>query len=803
MKLDWNHLSDRLLVLIAAFVLAMLVMVSLLIYSKQHVLHEISMTETARDLQFKFNRLENLVFSLADRQQSVKYLRKEFVSVVNVLDAELKMLSDNMVIDKRHEQLNNRILSGEKIWERKIKPEMEQLFFSENINTKEIQVLNQLLASQGENYKAIANTYRNDVEEDMQGWLYIHGSLVVICVLLGLWIAVHIKSSFEYRLRLLKRAAIDMQENRYNTSFKVKGKDEFALLGRVFDNMRSSIVNKTHGLSAINKLAGFLAKTSNTEVIPSQVLHHVLRVIRADAAAMFTIRLDNGEVNHWKAEGLKESFQTEISEKHRQCIDEILKENSYVVCTTSTTMDPKWLGLMDETGMKSIGCFRLSNRDQSVGALFVYRKDTDIFDQDEAAQINTFGNLAASTIHNIALYESTLRLAQTDDLTGLANRRNFTVNLEQELKRAARNGKPFSICTLDIDFFKRVNDTYGHPAGDAVLCQLATLLQSNLREVDFLARFGGEEFMVIFPEIDGPEGKFAAERIRKLVEQEAFQLPDGKNISLTISAGVTCYPKCADNSKTMIARADQTLYMAKQQGRNQVALYSELLKSELEQNPKRISELLNEDFDHYHAINMAIELKSPHMHDHAEMVAGVAVAFAQQNKLLDDNHLEDLRRTCLLHDVGMIILPDLIDTDNNRSELEKVYDEHMIIGADLIERVDSLKQLSPAVRAHHEHYDGTGKPDGLKGEDIPLLARIIAIVDRFVTDLYDSLEVIDDTDIEQVSEKLADYGSTKYDPDLVCQFHNWVKENPGMINYSIIIPLKNMARAEKERKTGT
>jgi diguanylate cyclase (GGDEF)-like protein len=160
----------------------------------------------------------------------------------------------------------------------------------------------------------------------------------------------------------------------------------------------------------------------------------------------------------------------------------------------------------------------------------------------------------------------------TDALTGLANRRRLTTELEREVRRSDRHGRSFAVLMLDVDRFKRFNDTYGHPAGDTVLQRLAGILRDNARDVDTVARYGGEEFLVILPESAAPGAALVAERLREGMEQERFT-PEagGAEVSVTVSIGYAVFPEHARTPEALIEAADQALYRSKEGGRNRVS----------------------------------------------------------------------------------------------------------------------------------------------------------------------------------------------------------------------------------------
>jgi len=163
------------------------------------------------------------------------------------------------------------------------------------------------------------------------------------------------------------------------------------------------------------------------------------------------------------------------------------------------------------------------------------------------------------------------RLSVTDELTGLANRRRLTTELEREVLRSDRHGHAFAVLMLDVDRFKHFNDTYGHPAGDAVLERLAHILRDSARDVDTVARYGGEEFLVILPETTAAGAALVAERIRTRTERDRFTPDAGTaETSVTVSIGYAVFPEHARTPEAMIEAADQALYRSKAGGRNRV-----------------------------------------------------------------------------------------------------------------------------------------------------------------------------------------------------------------------------------------
>lgn len=191
--------------------------------------------------------------------------------------------------------------------------------------------------------------------------------------------------------------------------------------------------------------------------------------------------------------------------------------------------------------------------------------------QDELKQLaGTFNAMAEKLQKNQAALEE---LSTHDGLTGLYNHREFQRQLKEEDERSRRYNRSFSLLMLDIDHFKRVNDTHGHQAGDAVLKGLGELLTRQARAIDRVCRYGGEEITVILPEADLETAANAAERLRAAVEAQPFDVNAGAPLRITVSVGVASWPAQADSAQTLLAAADAAMYVAKQGGRNRVIRY--------------------------------------------------------------------------------------------------------------------------------------------------------------------------------------------------------------------------------------
>jgi len=170
-------------------------------------------------------------------------------------------------------------------------------------------------------------------------------------------------------------------------------------------------------------------------------------------------------------------------------------------------------------------------------------------------------------------YQRSQRRVFTDALTDLHNRGSFDHQFTVEVERSRRSGLPLALLFADLDHFKRVNDTYGHDAGDLLLQHVARLFVSHLRLIDYVFRWGGEEFAVLLPATDREEALYTAERLRSVVGTTPCQLTDGRALTVTVSIGVAIFPHSASKGRDLVRAADQALYQAKEAGRNRVQLF--------------------------------------------------------------------------------------------------------------------------------------------------------------------------------------------------------------------------------------
>ena len=221
---------------------------------------------------------------------------------------------------------------------------------------------------------------------------------------------------------------------------------------------------------------------------------------------------------------------------------------------------------------RKTGAFPLVSEGEIVGCI-VAHSTIDRLTEEEIGYISELTKQSAITIERANTYSEILQNATMDALTGLNNRRQFELRLGEQYAIANRQDSPLCAIMIDIDFFKKFNDTYGHAVGDIVLQTTANVIKEQLREYDIPSRYGGEEFCILLPQTNIEEAKIVAERLRSAVEAVNLEVAEGKTINITISVGLAQLD-VKDMAEDLYMKADSALYKAKEAGRNRVEVYS-------------------------------------------------------------------------------------------------------------------------------------------------------------------------------------------------------------------------------------
>jgi two-component system, cell cycle response regulator len=356
-------------------------------------------------------------------------------------------------------------------------------------------------------------------------------------------------------------------------------------------------------------------------------------------------------------------------------------------------------------------------------------------DGDVSRWLITVGVMGVATVLVFALKErlegviSRLEAtARTDVLTGLANRRGFEETFETELERAKRSGRELSLIVGDLDHFKRLNDLYGHGAGDAALETVAKVMNAAKRRIDSAARVGGEEFALVVPESDEREAYMLAERLRRAVRDASA----AEGPALTISFGLAVYPRHGRTPETLFLAADQALYAAKELGRDRTVIHNPEVADVMGVAAGARDDGGADDYlATVLALAEALEGRADGSISSSRVVSRYAELIARE-MWLSEEVIERVRIGGLLHDVGKIGVPESVLNkpepldDRDWHEIRR----HPLVAARILDS-HTVADIRGWILSHHERPDGQGYPHGLAGDDIPLEARILAVADAY------------------------------------------------------------------------
>jgi diguanylate cyclase (GGDEF)-like protein/putative nucleotidyltransferase with HDIG domain len=467
--------------------------------------------------------------------------------------------------------------------------------------------------------------------------------------------------------------------------------------------------------------------------------------------------------------------------------------------------------------------------EQLHGILYIESATPVEFSEEEILLLRTLADLIAGALHNALSFQKAQEQAITDGLTGVKTHRFFMEALSAEWKRSTRAGRAFALVLMDLDRFKFVNDFYGHLEGDLVLQRVGHILETNCRRSDVVARYGGDEFVILMPETNMEHARQLATKLRGWVS--ADPLLREKNISA--SFGIACYPLHGSSPQELIQVADASMYLSKHQGGNAVStadhfdpneakkwkrdvleaylgvtlkrlfatgpeafeeIYSRLkqfteslaatepgngkAKTAPEQGPQALPQAV---LDTVTSLAFAIDAKDHYTQGHSQKVSAYAALIAEAMDMTDAE-IEEIRLGGILHDIGKVGIPETILNKSgplNPDEWETMK-SHVVFGAKILDPLTPLARIREMVLHHHEYFDGSGYPDALSGNNIPLGARIIAVADAYDTITSDRTYKKGRPSAEALSE-LERCANAQFDGAIVKLFVRTMRQLPNPI----------------------
>ncbi|HUK56167.1 MAG TPA: diguanylate cyclase [Nitrospiria bacterium] len=528
-----------------------------------------------------------------------------------------------------------------------------------------------------------------------------------------------------------------------------------------------------------------ITKERKIEVLAQRLVYGAKRLFETQGAVLILIHPETSEIHQAFSEGIDlqtDALKGPVSLAGVFGLAYIEKKPMVI---EAADQHPLWRSTpAHEPPIRQILSVPLIQPGDRIGGVLTVgnKRNGKPFSSEDVDTLLTLSVHAAAAIDNARFVIEMEKYASTDGLTGCLNHRELQGHLDQEVGRASRYGKDFSLLMIDVDHFKFINDAHGHPAGDLMLKSLVTVIHGLIRPVDLLARYGGEEFSVVLPETNREAARLVAERIRTAVDQAQFSTPQGQPVHLSVSIGIASFPHDANTRSGLINAADQALFTAKGGGRNQCCLYNETPVSLIQRDQARLETLLQDPILKSLAdLAARIDARTPYFRDHSQKILQLGLKMAEALNLSEQD-IRNLQWASLFHDIGMASVPESILNKWGplTFEEQEAIRAHPHLAELLFRGSARFESAIPVVLHHHERYDGQGYPNGLRGEEIPFLARVLSVIDAYLALISVRPYQPRMTHEEAVSELRKNAG-TQFDPKIVEALIDLLKDsnNPG------------------------
>jgi diguanylate cyclase (GGDEF)-like protein len=522
------------------------------------------------------------------------------------------------------------------------------------------------------------------------------------------------------------------------------------LIGDELIRERRLAISRAAQAEALQQMSSALAYSLDVNDLFEVVLQQAVRITSAETGAL--VLNNGGRLQLAAYHGRGGRSDKAAMAKGDALIEKVLSDGEAVHIRDERNPDHRLLGLHGPLSVIVVP-IPVQNRVAAVLRLSHYSK-ADAFTDQQFFLVNALATSASGALANSLRYERKTREAITDGLTGLLNHREFRHRLELEFSRFRRRGTPFSVMLIDVDHFKSVNDTMGHRHGDEILKATGDIVRKTTRDHDLVARYGGDEIAVILPDTDQEQARSAAERMIAAVRRA--KVPATPARDLTLSIGVGSCPGDAISPDELVMAADQALYFAKRSGRDCSASAGELARAFIDDPRSLLSAIVEAGPQIVVAIARAMDTFDPAGDGHSSRIASFAEALVKKLGR-PEGEAELVRSAALLHESGRV-LDNLAGAVRGQREWST---DHPMMDEDVVRRGRFLPELVEILRHHHERWDGTGSPDGLRGDDIPLLARILGVAEAFETLVRSGLSPLEAT------ERLNEESGKAYDPQVL------------------------------------
>jgi diguanylate cyclase (GGDEF)-like protein/putative nucleotidyltransferase with HDIG domain len=598
---------------------------------------------------------------------------------------------------------------------------------------------------------------------------------------------------------------------------------------------------KSRHLALLNNISRHAITTLNPEEMLSRVAEQLERGLSFDHVGIGLLDYATKEVIIQAEAGRRRGALGRRLPLGESIVGKVARSGQICVARNLVGTDPSETVLQGST---SVLALPILYADQLHGVLYVETAEPTDFSEEDIGLLHTLADLISVALHNALTLQKAQEQAITDGLTGVKTHRYLMEALSAEWKRATRGGRNFSLVLIDLDRFKFVNDFYGHLEGDLVLHRVGQILEQNCRRSDVVARYGGDEFVILMPETNSSQAVQIAEKLRPAIGED----PLLREKTITASFGIASFPVHGSTPQELIQIADASMYLSKHDGGNIVstadhcdaaeskkwkrevleAYLGVTLKRLFSTGPEAFSEIRerlhqfaaslspaepeSQSVDGYPeterlfgdlppalidtvtSLALAIDSKDHFTQGHSQKVAAYAALMADALGLKEDE-VGEIRLGALLHDIGKVGIPEEILGKRgplNPEEWEKMK-EHVLYGDRMLEPLQTISRIREMVCHHHEMFDGSGYPNGLVGDQIPIGSRIIAIADAYDTITSDRIYKKARTP-DAAFQELERCAGSQFDPELVRVFIEAVHRLPQRTLEHSNIPAEPSAR---------
>ena len=563
----------------------------------------------------------------------------------------------------------------------------------------------------------------------------------------------------------------------------------YSLLKRYLDAV---FIRDEKQAEAVTQFSHYISQILDTKDIISDLMRVISEELSVSGVCVCTRTEDGWFERKFSTDGSEDVIKISSSSPLLSCFNEersyfILDEIRGTELYRSLPDSEKDILLRMDTA-----CIAALKNSEETDALILIpsKKRGRKFSMTELGFIDTAAAIASIALKNAVLYERVLHEARTDSLTGVYNYKYFAEKIEEEFSQ--NKDRPVSLMYLDVDDFRLYNQLYGNAEGNIILVSLASIISEEANGTGSVYRHSGKVFAVILPDCDSSRAYPAAKRIQHRAALLNSRQTQKKMMTITLSIGISESPGTAKTAKELAENADLALYNARMSGKGKVSVFRPHLPKS-----SRIAEHVAEMIERYDssgessyetysktilALTAAIDAKDHYTYSHCQNVANYSSILASAIGLSDDQ-VRIVYEAALLHDIGKISISESILSKKGMLTEEEILAvrEHVNSSIDIIRHLPSMDYLIPAAVSHHERWDGAGYPRGLSGEEIPVLARCLAIADAFDAMTSDR-PYRRRQPAEFAVKQIRENAGTQFDPELADVFVKLVETGEILID---------------------